>query len=158
MVLDPAKEFESHDAFEQDRAVKHQAMQDLIRSSDTRFLELEHNGIRIRIRPALPGKARKGILELIRKYKGINIEALKRGNVDAAKLPDGFLEDSMGQLYNSLAALCIDAPYNDPESWRYYDEQTGEAELIYKKADALIEEAQKAAISFREESGGAGAH
>lgn len=158
MTLDPEKEFTARDTFEKEQAEKHQGMQDLIRSSETRFLTLEHNDIQIRIRPALPGKARKSILKLATKYKGVNLEALKRGDADITSLPDGFLDDSTDQLYQSLAALCIDAPYNDPESWRYYDEQTGEAELVYQKADALIEEAHKTAISFRKESGGAGAH
>jgi hypothetical protein len=66
------------------------------------------------------------------------------------------MDDSLAQLYKSLAALCLDAPYDNPESWKYYDEKTGEAELIYQKAQAVMEEAHKAAISFRKEPEGSG--
>jgi len=154
MALDPAKELADREEFEKKQAADHMAMEALIRSSNEKSLTLEHNGITIRIRSALPAPARRDALALARKYKGIDVAKLKRGQVNMVDLPDDFIEESLAQLYKSLAALCIDAPYNNPESWKYYDEKTGEAELIYQKAEAVMEEAHKAAISFRKESAG----
>lgn len=157
MALDPAKEFSDRDAFEKERMEKFAGMQALIRSSSEKFLTLEHNGIKIRIRPALPATARSGILKLARKYKDVDVEQLKDEQAGITNLPDGFFEDSIEQLYKSLAAFCLDEPYTNPEAWRYFDEMTGEAELIYKKIEVLVEEAHKTAISFLEKSGGPGA-
>lgn len=158
MTLDPAKELEKREEFERQQAADHLAMEALIRSSEQKSLIVEHNGIQIRIRCALPAPARRETLALARKYKGVNLEKLKRGQMNAVDLPDGFLEESLDQLYRSLAALCLDVPYNNPESWKYYDEQTGEAELIYQKAEAVMEAAHKAATSFLKEPAGPGDH
>jgi hypothetical protein len=155
-MLDPVKEFAEHDAFEREQAAKFQGMQELIRSSQEKFLTLEYNGVKIRIRPALPAKARTDILKLARKYKSVDVEKLRNEQASIADLPEGFLEDSVQQLYQSLAALCLDTPYNQPESWRYFDDQTGQAELVYQIAEEMIKEAHQSAISFRPESGGTG--
>jgi hypothetical protein len=154
MTFDPRKELEDREEFEKKQAADHMAMETLIRSSNEKSLTLEHNGINIRIRSALPAPVRREALALARKYNGIDVAKLKRGQINMIDLPDGFIEASLLQLYRSLAALCIDAPYNNPESWKYYDEKTGEVELVYQKAEAVMEEAHKAAISFRKESPG----
>jgi hypothetical protein len=44
MVLDVIAETDNKEAFDEARAQKHAAMQDLIRSSESRFLTVEHNG------------------------------------------------------------------------------------------------------------------
>lgn len=151
MTLDPATEFANKDEFDRQQAIKHQAMDDLIRSSETKFLTLEHNGKSIRIRPAIPGKAKQPLIQLASKYKGIDIEALKRGEGDLSILPE-LQKDEGEALYSTLAAICFDAPYNDPESWRYYDENTGEARLIFEKVEGLMKEAHDTAVSFRPKS------
>ena len=154
MTLDPTKELADREEFEKKQASDHMAMEALIRSSNEKSLTVEHNGINIRIRSALPAPARRDALALARKYKGIDVAKLTRGNLNMKDLPEGFMEDSIEVLYRSLAALCIDAPYNSSESWKYYDEKTGEAELIYQKAQAVMEEAHKAAVAFRKEPAG----
>jgi hypothetical protein len=156
MTLDPTKELADRDEFEKKQAATHLAMEALIRSSDTKSLIVEHNGINIRVRLALPAPVRRDALALARKYKGIDVAKMKRGQMNMADLPEGFMEESLCLLYKSLAALCIDSPYDNPESWKYYDEKTGEAEMIYQKAEAVMEEAHKAAISFRKEPEGPG--
>jgi hypothetical protein len=150
--LDPEKELVAREEFERKQAALHTAMDALVRSSGEKSLSLVHNGITIRIRMALPGSARSEILKLAQKYKGVDLEAARNGTIIPTELPDGFLNDSLEQLYRTLAVLCMDEPYNSAESWRYYDEITGEAELIYQKAEALIKEAHQTAISFRKES------
>lgn len=157
MTLDPTKELADREEFEKKQASDHMAMEALIRSSNEKSLTVEHNGINIRIRSALPAPARRDALSLARKYKGIDVAKLKRGQMNMVDLPDDFIEESLAQLYKSLAALCIDAPYNLPESWKYYDEKTGEAELVYQKAEAVMEEAHKAAVAFRKEPTGSSA-
>ena len=148
MALDVIAETDNKDAFDETRAQKHAAMQDLIRSSESRFLTVEHNGKPIRIRPAIPGKVRTQVVKLASKYKGIDIKALKKGEGDLSIIPE-LQSDSEEQLYRVLAALCVDEPYTNAENWRYYDEITGEAERVFEKAEALIEEAHNTAISFR---------
>ena len=148
MVLDVIAETDNKDALDEARAQKHAAMQDLIRSSESRFLTVEHNGKSIRIRPAIPGKVRTQVVKLASKYKGIDIKALKKGEGDLSIIPE-LQSDSEDQLYRVLAALCVDEPYTDAENWRYYDEITGEAERVFEKAETLIEEAHNTAISFR---------
>ena len=150
--MDPLAELQKKDEADKETAARHGAMEALIRSSESKFLALEHNGITIRIRPALPATTRSEVLALARKYKGVDVEKLKNGQANLADLPEGFMEDSLEQLYRTLAALCPDDPYNNPESWRYFDEKTGEAELIYQKAEKLMEDAHKTAISFLEKS------
>ena len=157
MAIDPVAEFAQKEEFDRAKAVKHQAMNDLIRSSETHFLVLEHNDKKIRIRPAIPGSVRSKVIGMASKYKGIDLEALKRGEGDLGIIPE-LQADSEEQLYNVLAALCIDAPYNEPENWKYYDEITGEAERIYLKAEAMIKEAHESAISFRPVAGGTSDH
>ena len=155
--MDVIAETDKKDALDQARAFKHAAMEDLIRSSESRFLTVEHNGKSIRIRPAIPGKMRTQVVKLASKYKGIDLEALKRGGGDLSIAPE-LQRDSETQLYAVLASLCIDEPYTDAENWRYYDELTGEAERIFEKAQALIEEAHNTAISFLKNTGGTGDH
>jgi hypothetical protein len=154
-VLDPVSEFENKDELDRQNAIKHAAMDDLIRSSESKFLTVEHNGKSIRIRPAIPGLARRQVLKLASKYKGIDIEALKAGTPRQEDL--GSLAELSGdeedQLYATLASICLDAPYNDPENWRYYDGITGEAAIIYQKAQDAMKEAQATAISFRQKPG-----
>lgn len=150
--MDPLAELQKKEESDKEIAARHGAMEALIRSSESKTLSLEHNGITIRIRPSLPGPARNGVLALARKYKGVDVEKLQTGQTSITDLPDGFVEDGLNQLYQSLAAICIDAPYNNPESWRYFDDKTGEAELIYQKAGVLMEEAHKTAISFLKKS------
>jgi hypothetical protein len=150
--MDPLLELQKKEEADKETAARQGAMETLIRSSESKFLTLEHNGINIRIRPALPGAARMGVLALAKKYKGVNVEKFKCGQANLTDLPDGCMEDSLEQLYRTLAALCPDDPYNNPESWRYFDEKTGEAELIYQKAEKLMEEAHKTAIAFLEKS------
>jgi len=157
MTLDPTKELTDRDEFERKQRELHEGMEALIRSSDAKSLTVEHNGINIRIRLALPAPARRAALALARKYKGVDANKLTRGNITMKDLPEGFMEDSLEVLYTSMAAICLDAPYDNPESWKYYDEKNGETELIYQKAQAVMEEAHKAAISFRKESEGSGA-
>jgi hypothetical protein len=153
-MLDPVKEFEKKDETDEQLAIRHAAMEDLIKSSETKFLRIEHNGKEIRIRPAIPGRMRAEVLQLAKKYKGVNLQAIKDGKpseYDMSYLPE-LQKDEEDQLYKMLSAICLDAPYTDPESWRYYDSITGEAGIIYQKAEAAMREAQATAISFRPKS------
>jgi len=157
MVLDVIAETDNKEAQDNQRAQKHAAMQDLIRSSESHFLTIEHNGKSIRIRPAIPGKTRSQVVKLAAKYKGIDIEALKKGKGDLTIVP-ALQKDSEDNLYAVLASICLDKPYDDIENWRYFDEITGEAEHIFEKADAAIQEAHNTAISFRKDAGRTGTH
>ncbi|MFA6364214.1 hypothetical protein [Methanoregula sp.] len=156
MVLDPEKEFAAREEFEKEQAAKYQGMESLIRASGEKFLVLEHNGVKIRIRTALPPSIKREILKFIRKYKGIDLEKVKRGDVDIANLPEGFIEDNTSHIYRGLASICLDAPYNEPGAWEYYDNQTGEAQLIFEEAQTLMEEAHQTAISFLKKRAGTG--
>lgn len=154
MVLDPVTEFENKDELDRQKAIRHAAMEEFIKSSETRFITIQHNGKEIRIRPAIPGRMRAEVLKLASKYKSVDIQAIKDGKprqYDMEFLPS-LHKDEEEQLYKMLAAICLDSPYNDPEAWQYYDMITGEAGIVYQKAEAAIKEAQKDAISFRPKS------
>ncbi|MEN6396730.1 MAG: hypothetical protein ABFC78_09635 [Methanoregula sp.] len=156
MALDPEKEFAAREEFEKEQAAKYQGMENLIRASGEKFLVLEHNGVKIRIRTALPPSIKREILKFIRKYPGIDLERAKRGDVDITSLPEGFIEDNMAHIYNGLASICLDAPYNSPGAWEYYDGQAGDAQMIFEEAQTLMEEAHKTAISFLKKRAGTG--
>jgi hypothetical protein len=154
MTLDPEKEFQAREEFEKEQAAKYQGMENLIRAAGEKCLTLDHNGVKIRIRTALPPTIKHEILKFIQKYKGVDLERVKRGDVDITSLPEGFIEDNTAHIYRGLASICLDAPYNEPGAWEYYDNQTGEAQLIFEEAQALMEEAHKIAVSFLKKRAG----
>ncbi|MFZ0006502.1 MAG: hypothetical protein WAK45_11575 [Methanoregula sp.] len=130
-------------------------MEDLIRSSGDKSITIEHNGKEIKIRPAFPRKVRKLVTGLASKYKDIDLDAIKAGSpakADLEQMP-GFSDDSDETLYEILAVMCL-APYNDAAAWRYFDENTGEAEIVFNKVKQAVQEAQAAAVAFRKESPG----
>ena len=56
--------------------------------------------------------------------------SLKKGLRDkiikiAKQYESGEIESADQEIYESLAQICIDSPYNKPEVWRYLDEETG---------------------------------
>ena len=153
--MDVTAELAKKDELDRQMELKNSAMEDLIRSSGEKCITIEHNGKEIKIRPAFPRKVRKMVTGLASKYKDIDLDAIKAGNPaksDLDQMP-GFSDDSDETLYKILAVVCL-APYNDAASWRYFDENTGEAEFVFKKAQAAIQEAQAAAVAFRKEPEG----
>lgn len=56
--------------------------------------------------------------------------SLKKGLRDkivkvAKQYEAGEIETADEEIYETLAQICIDSPYNKPEVWKYIDEETG---------------------------------
>lgn len=62
------------------------------------------------------------------------------------------LDQVEGVMYDSLAAICIDPPFNSRETWLYIEEQGGDVSGILKKMTDIISKGSTNAKDFRKES------
>lgn len=95
-------------------------VQEILASSKTRFKVLKYGTIELKIRAVLPRKLRHELYELESRKDNLSMEEI---------------EDV---TYHVLASMCIEEPFNNPDTWRVIDDEDGVAmEIlndIYKEA------------------------
>lgn len=79
---------------------------------------------------------------------------LKKGLRDniikiAKQYEAGEIETADQEIYETMAALCVDHPYNKPALWRYLDEETGFVPNVMQMIIEKITVQEGAARNFR---------
>jgi hypothetical protein len=79
---------------------------------------------------------------------------LKKGLRDkivkvAKQYEAGEIETADEEIYETLAAICLDSPYNRPEVWKYIDEETGFVPNVMQMMIEKITTVEGAAQRFR---------
>lgn len=105
----------------------------LVASSDAQPISVEYNGASFRVVPF--------ITRIIRhKLQSLNIVTTKS---------DVTMEEAENALYDSLAVLCVDEPYNTRVAWRYIEDQGGNLPGILSAVMEAIKAHTGAVKDFR---------
>jgi hypothetical protein len=84
------------------------------------------------------------------RHKTFIARPLRRQLVKLSKNTDDTdYEGIENTMYKTLAALCLDAPFNNPQTWSYIEEQGGDASSILAEMMKNISKAQESLKSFR---------
>ena len=104
-----------HERLQQLTAVQEadkEKIRDLIMNEGSRTKEIVVGGVSIRIRATIPRDTRH--------------DAEKYNTIEEA--------DSMaveGMIYDLIAKMCVDNPFNNPETWKFIDDETGIAPEVF---------------------------
>lgn len=101
-----------------------------------RHKTLQIGNIKIKVRPTIPRKQRALLFKIRNMYQKENLTEDEITEVDNA-------------LYSFLSEVCLEAPYNSPETWKVIDEQTGAALEISTEVVKLLSDTEKKIIEFR---------
>jgi hypothetical protein len=72
------------------------------------------------------------------KFKSFLPRPLRRALTKISKAPEDADIDEEGVLYNTLASICINKPFNTPSAWNYIEENGGDAVDILNKIMEVI--------------------
>jgi len=94
-------------------------MQEMIKAKGTLVKEVQVGSMRLKIVPFASRKMRRRILKVGTEFQAIKTEA----ELDAGER----------QLYEVLAEICLEPPYNNWQAWLYFDEKTdgGAINVLY---------------------------
>jgi len=103
----------------------------IIANSKAKRVFVTQGDIQIFIRGSLPKGLRDRIIFIAKEYES------------------GDIETADDKVYEIMAEICLDSPYNKPEVWAYIDRETGEVPGILKQMIEKIAGAESAAKRFR---------
>lgn len=99
-------------------------------------LTVEYNGVKFRVIPFISRPVRH-------KMQGFNEVANREG---------ASMEDAENALYDSLAILCVDDPYNTRIAWRYIEDRGGNITAILSVVMEAIKARSVSVKDFRSKS------
>jgi hypothetical protein len=127
--------FKEADAMEIKRIKSHEGIQKILQSSDEAFTTVEIEGVQIRIRSFLTKAIRKK-LQLVDRI--VASEDIDMDGIETA-------------LYEILAIICLDDPYNKILTWKILDEQDKDLAGYLRIMMAKVNEVSRQAKDFRRE-------
>lgn len=84
------------------------------------------------------------------RHKTFIARPLRRQLVKLSKTTDESDYEGMeNTMYKTLALLCLDPPFDNPQTWSYIEEQGGDASAILADIMANINKSQEELKSFR---------
>ena len=154
------KELESIEATE---LVDNESLRQLLTDVSKRYKEYKVRDSTIRIKAAISGGLKTKILEFHAKTQRLQRLALDApvrkknesqehylARVDAYTASVGELAKEIDtETYSTLAALCLDYPFNTPDAWVIVEEETGLAANLLMEILRDILDTEKQIIEFR---------
>lgn len=154
------KELESIEATE---LVDNESLRQLLTDVSKRYKEYKVGDSTIRIKAAISGGLKTKILEFHAKTQRLQRLALDApvrkknesqehylARVDAYTASVGELAKEIDtETYSTLAALCLDYPFNTPDAWVIVEEETGLAANLLMEILRDILDTEKQIIEFR---------
>jgi hypothetical protein len=125
--------FAEADQMEIDRLKANEAVSKIISSSLAKIDEINVGGAKIRFKSFLDRKLRHRLNQ-------------------AQKLDDSNVEETEKVMYDALASLCVDDPFNKPSTWRFIEDAGGDVGSILKQMMEIITKSATEAKDFRKKS------
>lgn len=141
-VFDEEKAFAELEAFIDQHEADKSKIHALLTIQDHQFLTKKFKWgteeVDIRIRASIPYDQRTKALEIQRK-----IEELAATGEEVTPL------EIQKPMYEAIASLCIDAPWNDWKVWWFVDKKSGSAPQVLRDFIKLIDEGKGGIEKFR---------
>lgn len=102
----------------------------LITSNKDRFKVVAAGGFEIKVRALIPRKLRHELAEM-------------------ATRKTSSLEENEQMMYEVIAAMCIEKPFDDPVMWEYFDAELGIAEEVLDMIFELNKKTEGEVKSFQ---------
>jgi len=103
----------------------------IIAGHNAKRVSVKQGDIEIFIRPALRKGLRDRIVKIAKEYES------------------GDIENADQEIYDVMAEICLDPPYNNPAAWKYSDEETGAVPDVLKQMIEKIAGVEQTAKRFR---------
>jgi hypothetical protein len=133
--MDVEEEFKKLDDVEIKAFESNEEIKQLISGMRTTFRKIKLGGKEIRIKPYMPKQVRKRFLRVSKDLTDVqDVEGV---------------EEIERRFYPLVAAMCVDAPYNESKTWQYLDEAEGCIQDVTMKIMAEINKADSDVKSFR---------
>lgn len=133
--MDIDEEFKKLDEVEIKEFEKNEELMGLLSNMRTSYKKINFAGKDIRIRSYMAKQIRKRILKISHDIQDVqDIEGL---------------EAIEKRLYPLIAAMCIDAPYNDAKTWQYLDDNEGCIQDVTSKILLEVNKTDKEIKTFR---------
>lgn len=104
----------------------------IIATSKARKMAIRIGEVDINIRASIPKGLRERIVKAAKLWQS--------GNVD---------DTTDDEIYEIMAQLCLDDPYNAPALWKYVDQETGDVPVLLKQMMEKITGVEDTAKRFR---------
>lgn len=115
---------------ESDR-VENEQVRNLITSIKGKVVTIKYENVEIRVPASIPHEVKSKAFEMTRLRKELEDDG-------------GSLSDVLEPTYEILANLCLDHPWNQVDTWRTIEEQTGASDkILLHIMDGLIESDKK---------------
>jgi len=101
-----------------------------ITANKTRYNTVVSGGMEIKVRALIPRKLRHELMAMSEK-KAVT------------------LEENESMMYQVIAAMCIEEPFDQPEMWEYFDAEMGIAEEVLDKIFEINKKTEKDIKSFQ---------
>jgi hypothetical protein len=101
-----------------------------ITANKTRYNTVVSGGMEIKVRALIPRKLRHELMAMSEK-KAVT------------------LEENESMMYQVIAAMCIEKPFDQPEMWEYFDAEMGIAEEVLDKIFEINKKTEKDIKSFQ---------
>ena len=135
MALDVEAEFKNLDEVEIKTFENNEELKQLLSTMRTTYKKILLTGKIIRIKSYMPKPVRKRFLRVSKDLGDVvdidGVEAIER------------------RYYPLVAAMCVDAPYTDPKTWQYLDEQEGIIQDVTMKILAEVNKTDAEIKAFR---------
>jgi hypothetical protein len=123
---DKSLDAEAYKDFEQNAQLRA-----IITSQKARKLSITVGDVEIFIKAGIPKKERDALMKIAKEYK------------------DGEIEEADKSMYVVLSNICLDSPFNNPLTWAYIDNETGEVPNMLAKITEKIFGMEAVAKRFR---------
>lgn len=135
MAKDNNSKFKELDAIIAEDSEGSRKIYELITSIKKQYLTVKVGEFELKVVATLPQSAR--YLQI--KLRGLGAKEENTETVD----------EFTDLLCESLASMCVEAPFNSPESWKIVDKETGGVPEIFGKVVSAINSSEKKIIEFR---------
>jgi hypothetical protein len=135
--FDPVLEGEKLKEIAEGIEQKKDQIEELITKIKGKFITFDYDGIKIRVKGAVPHSVKQKAFDLKQRRKELEDDGAES------------LDEVLQPTYDILADICLDSPWNSASAWKQVEEETGASDVILGRILEQIADTAKSIKKFR---------